>query len=221
MLLDQKRPFWKRFQPFHRRIADFGIINSLAQVVLKCTCPGLPDVYQGSELWDLSLVDPDNRRPVDYEQRQRYLKELLAADTNDLWPELWENRYDARIKLWLLHTLLTERNQQPDLFEKGRYIPLSIEGTYKQNVLAFARHYEQGWYIVAVPLGLASVCHDQQTDIVTIDWKDTQLVLPDDAPADWHHQLIKAKGKADRSITMSELFSVLPLAVAKLEQPVN
>lgn len=220
-LLDRKRPFWKRFQRFHQRIADFGIVNSLAQVVLKCTCPGLPDVYQGSELWDLSLVDPDNRRPVDYEQRQRYLTELLAAESNDLWSELWANRYDARIKLWLLHTLLSERSQQPDLFEKGRYIPLSIEGDYKQHVLAFARQYQQSWYIVAIPLGLASLCRTQQTDIITIDWKDTRLILPENAPGHWHHLLIKASGKSESSIALSELFSVLPLAVVRLGQSVT
>ena len=174
-------------------------------------------VYQGSELWDLSLVDPDNRRPVDYEQRQQWLDELMTSRSDDPWPELWQNRYDARIKLWLLNRLLIERNQQPDLFAKGQYIPLTIEGTYSQHVLAFARQYQQSWYFVAVPLGLASLCSDQQTDSVSIDWKDTRLVLPDDAPAHWHHCLVKAKGKADSSIAVNELFPFLPLAIVKLE----
>ncbi|WP_460971383.1 malto-oligosyltrehalose synthase [Spirosoma migulaei] len=220
-LLNQKRPFWKRFQSFHQRITDFGIINSLAQVVLKCTCPGLPDVYQGSELWDLSLVDPDNRRPVDYDQRQQWLDELVATDSNDLWSELWTNRYDARIKLWLLYTLLTERSQQPELFEKGHYIPLAIEGAYSQHVLAFARQYQQRWCVVAVPLGLASLCQHQQTDIVSLDWKDTRLILPDNAPADWSHQLIDAQGKAEKSMAIRDLFSFLPLAVVRLGQSVT
>ncbi|MVM28693.1 malto-oligosyltrehalose synthase [Spirosoma sp. HMF4905] len=217
-LLDQKRPFWKRFATFHQRIADFGIINSLAQVVLKCTCPGLPDVYQGSEFWDLSLVDPDNRRPVDYKQRQQRLGELVASGSDDLWPELWQNRYDARIKLWLLHILLTERNRHSELFANGRYIPLLAEGAYKQHVLAFARQHEQMWYVVAVPLDLASVCSDQQTDIVSLDWKDTRLILPDDAPVRWNHRLIKARGEGAKDIAVRALFPVLPLAVVKLEK---
>ncbi|QMW03960.1 malto-oligosyltrehalose synthase [Spirosoma foliorum] len=218
-LLDQKRPFWTRFQAFHQRVADFGIINSLVQVVLKCTCPGIPDVYQGCELWDLSLVDPDNRRPVDFEQRQRWLDELILLEANDdLWPELWQNRYDARIKLWLLHRLLTERNQQPELFANGGYKPLLVEGFYKENVLAFARLYQQLWYVVVIPLGLASVCREQQVDAVSLDWKDTRLVLPADAPVHWENRLNKDKGKCQGGgIAIKELFTFLPLAVLKVD----
>ena len=106
---------------FHQKIADFGIVNSLAQVVLKFTSPGVPDVYQGTELWDFSLVDPDNRRPVDYEERQQLLNELEAQadkEHENLMAHLWENRYSAKIKLWLVHNLMNERKENQALFTK-------------------------------------------------------------------------------------------------------
>ncbi|UFH52743.1 malto-oligosyltrehalose synthase [Spirosoma sp. KNUC1025] len=216
-LLDKRRSFWHRFEPFFRRIADLGIINSLAQVVLKCSCPGLPDVYQGSELWNLSLVDPDNRRPVDFEQRQRWLDELMGESTPDLVAKLWQHRYDGRIKLWLIHTLLTERNQQMGLFTSGQYVPLEVEGAFKQHVLAFARQLEQLWYVVVVPLGPAQLCRDQQTDVLTLNWEDTRIILPGDAPGSWENRLDKASGTTKNGLKVGELFRSLPLAVLKLE----
>ena len=215
-LLDKKRPFWKSFQQFHQRVADFGILNSLAQVVLKCTCPGVPDIYQGCEGWDLSLVDPDNRRPVDFAVRQTGLDDLLATETN--WTELCENRYDARIKLWLIHSLLAERNQNPDLFAYGHYIPLTVEGRYKRNVLAFARRHEQTWYVIAVPLGMAQLCSKLTEKAFSLDWKDTHIVLPPEAPNNWQHRLLASEGKADQGIALADLFNGLPLAVLRLEK---
>ncbi|GAB3891780.1 hypothetical protein GCM10028825_30640 [Spirosoma agri] len=218
-LLDPTKPFWKRFEPFCRRITDLGIINSLAQVVLKCTCPGLPDIYQGCEGWDLSLVDPDNRRPVDFDQRQRWLDELTTRENDDQWAELWQHRYDARIKLWLIHTLLNERNQHVDLFANGQYIPLQVEGRYKEHVMAFARHYERSWYVVAIPLGVAQLCREQDTDAVSLDWGNTRIILPAEAPRQWTHRLTNATGKAANGIAIADLFTFLPLAVIQLEQP--
>jgi malto-oligosyltrehalose synthase/4-alpha-glucanotransferase len=218
-LLDKKSSFWASFQAFHRRVADFGIINSLSQVLLKCTCPGLPDIYQGCEGWDLSLVDPDNRRPVDFALRQRGLDELTASNAAPNWPDLWENRYDARIKLWLIHTLLAERNQHPDLFAKGHYVPLSVEGRYKKHVLAFARRYQQVWYVIAVPLGVAQLCSQQTDDVFSIDWKDTRISLPVEAPETWQNRLLNSDCTAENGgIAVADLFNVLPLAVLKLEK---
>ncbi|SFC87361.1 malto-oligosyltrehalose synthase [Spirosoma endophyticum] len=217
-LLDKKRPFWASFRAFSQRIADFGIINSLAQVLLKCTCPGVPDIYQGCEGWDLSLVDPDNRRPVDFALRQEGLDELTADNAAPDWTDLWENRYDARIKLWLIHTLLTERNKHPDLFAKGHYVPLQVEGRYKKHVLAFARRYEQVWYVIAVPLGVAQLCSQQTDDVFSIDWKDTRISLPIEAPETWQNRLLNSDGKVENGIAVAELFNVLPLAVLKMEK---
>ncbi|RRB04936.1 malto-oligosyltrehalose synthase [Larkinella rosea] len=222
-LLNKKRPFLQHFKRFHRQVADFGIINSLAQVMLKMTCPGVPDIYQGCEGWDLSLVDPDNRRPVDFAQREMWLEDIIASesgDSNEFLSDLWKNRYDARIKLWLTHTLLKERKQQPDLFAEGRYIPLAIEGTYRNHVLAFARQYRENWLIVAIPLHLAALSEQQKKEIPVLDWKDTRILLPPDAPAEWYHGFLKTRGTSFGAIAVKEIFTSVPMAMLNLKRSV-
>ncbi|QNF34747.1 malto-oligosyltrehalose synthase [Adhaeribacter swui] len=219
-LLDKQSGFWQSFEPFFKKVADFGIVNSLAQVLLKFTCPGIPDTYQGTELWDLSLVDPDNRRPVDYEQRLNYLEELDAYDLNKqeaLWTDLWQNRNDARLKLWLTRNLLLERRNNADLFAKGKYIPLEVTGEYKAHVFAFARQHLRTWYVVAVPLHLAAISSGETVDLSAIDWKDTKIVLPKDAPADWQNMLLRTSGKYAHELLVQDLFSVLPVSLLKLQ----
>ncbi len=217
-LLETDKPFWASFKKLQQKIADFGIINSLAQVLLKFTCPGVPDVYQGTEFWDFSLVDPDNRRSVNYEERQQLMEELEAQaneEHENLMHHLWKNRYSAKIKLWLVRKLLNERKQNAELFSKGEYVSLTIKGELKENVLAFARRHEQTWYLIAVPLHLASVGSMQEKEIVSIDWYDTRIVLPAEAPADYEHLFSKIKGNYKKEILVKEIFKSLPLAVLK------
>jgi malto-oligosyltrehalose synthase/4-alpha-glucanotransferase len=219
-LLNKNSPFWKSFEPFHQKVADFGIVNSLAQVLLKFTCPGVPDTYQGTELWDLSLVDPDNRRAIDYEKRLQILEELDAYDLNRydrLWEELWETRYDARIKLWLTRNLLMERRNNADLFAKGEYLPLKVEGEYKDNLLAFARKHLHTWYVTVVPLHVAQLCEAQKTDILNLDWQDTKVILPKEAPADYTDLLLRTTGQYAHELTAQELFRTVPVALLKLQ----
>ncbi|MFC7000011.1 malto-oligosyltrehalose synthase [Rufibacter roseus] len=220
-LLDKSRPFWSSFEKFRAKTTDFGIVNSLSQVLLKFTAPGVPDVYQGTELWDFSLVDPDNRRPVDYEKRQAWLEEMDSYDLNkqeNLWEELWENRYDARIKLYLTRTLFTERKNKADLFAKGTYLPLEVEGEHKEHVLAFARKYLHTWYVVAVPLHLAALAKQQGVDKPgDIDWKDTKVIIPQEAPKEWQDMLIRSTGNYAHELRVADLFGIFPLAMLKLE----
>ncbi|HEY0769577.1 MAG TPA: 4-alpha-glucanotransferase, partial [Sphingobacteriaceae bacterium] len=166
-------------------------------------------------------VDPDNRRPVNYELRQSWLEDLEKTDplkNDELIRDLWQNRYDGRIKLWLVHTLLKERKLNPQIFEKGDYIPLVVKGQYKENVLAFARRFEETWYVVAIPLHLAQECKSQESEITTFDWKDTCVVLPSDAPAEWRHLLLNIGGEYQNKITLNTIFKNIPLAVLKLKQ---
>ena len=217
-LLDTSKPFWKSFEKFHQKIADFGIVNSLAQVLLKFTSPGIPDVYQGTELWDFSLVDPDNRRPVDYEERQQLLEELEAQanETHEnIIANLWENRYSAKIKLWLVQQLMNERKSNVELFSEGEYVPLTVEGKYKQNVLAFARSHNQQWCVIAAPLHIASLSKLQGKEILAIDWSDTNIVLPHEAPKTFQHLFSKTSGTYKKEIAIKEIFKSLPLAVLK------
>ena len=118
----KRRRFLRSFEPLAERLAELGAINALSQTVLRLTVPGVPDIYQGTELWDLSLVDPDNRRPVDYDLREKLLDELQA---NPPTPEdLLENWRDGRIKLFVIQHLLRLRRSYPDLFQQGGYTPL-------------------------------------------------------------------------------------------------
>ncbi|KAA8478939.1 4-alpha-glucanotransferase/malto-oligosyltrehalose synthase,TIGR02401 [Arcticibacter tournemirensis] len=223
-LLDTKGKFRKSFDTFHQKVADYGIINSLAQVLLKFTCPGVPDVYQGCELWDLSMVDPDNRRPVDYNLRTQILNELESyrEDSGNLPSYLWEKRYEGHIKLWITGILLKERAASSALFEKGDYLPLKVKGAYKDNVLAFARRYQQNWYIIVIPLHIAALCGEQDCEIQSLNWKNTRILLPETATGEWEHLLnADVKGKAEQEIRVEEIFDTLPLALLKLERKVK
>ncbi|MBD0297642.1 MAG: malto-oligosyltrehalose synthase, partial [Flavisolibacter sp.] len=219
-LLDKSGLFWKSIEPFVQKVADYGIVNSLAQVLLKFTCPGVPDVYQGCELWDLSFVDPDNRRPVDYEQRRQGLNAITGNEERiktALLQELWEHRATAQIKLWLVHHLLQLRRQQPALFSVGEYIPLQVEGTYKDHVLAFARKHRQTVYLIAVPLHSAQLCREQDKEVLELDWKDTRIHLPENVQDEWEHLLLSVKGVAKKKIAVKDIFKQLPFALLQLQ----
>jgi len=174
-ILDQSTAFWESFAAFHARISDFGILNSLSQVVLKFTCPGVPDTYQGTELWDLSLVDPDNRRPVDYQQRREWLGELRESRAS--LAELWEERYSGRIKLRLTHLLLDKLKPFAELLSRGEYIPLEVKGKFAAEILAFGRKDGNEWLVVAVPLHLGQL-HEELPAGADLDWENTRIELP-------------------------------------------
>lgn len=213
-LLNRKNSFWKSFSSFHQRLADFGIINSLAQVLLKYTCPGMPDLYQGCELWDLSLVDPDNRRPVDYSLRRSYI------DKQQNWKELWTDRYNGNIKQRLIAILLKNRLENAALFNQGEYVPLKIKGKYKTNVFAFARHFEGKWHVSVVPLHFAGI-FATGAEQVHFNWDDTRVVLPESAPFSWENLLTGKAGYSVRHIAVNEIFSEIPLAFLQLQQSKN
>src|SRR6266851_4255882 len=153
LALPPKHGFWKSYLNFQRQVAEIGMHDSLAQVVLKVASPGVPDLYQGTELWDFSLVDPDNRRPVDFESRRRVLREIAADD----WPraqlarELYEQWQDGRIKLFLTQAALHARRENPDLFAAGAYQPLEPVGPRADNLVAFSRTAHGQTAVVVVP----------------------------------------------------------------------
>lgn len=214
-LLDPKSAFQKTFAPFLGRIADYGIINSLAQVLLKYTAPGMPDLYQGCELWDLSMVDPDNRRPVDFEKRKAMLSQTVKAN----WQKLWADRYNGQIKLTLTQLLLQARGQSADLFLSGDYIPLKVKGTYKKNILAFARRLGQEYFIVAIPLGLASLTK-KHANPLKFDWDTTRIVVPFEAPLQLKNMISGHEGYREDRLHINALFDELPIAFIKLSAPV-
>ncbi|MBE9464254.1 malto-oligosyltrehalose synthase [Dyadobacter subterraneus] len=221
-LLKKDGPFWEKFELFHSKTASAGIVNSLAQVLLKFTCPGIPDVYQGCELWDFSLVDPDNRRPIDFQKRQEFLADFENYDDQErLLEKLWENRNNAQIKLWLTHQLYNLRKENPALFAEGDYVNLEVEGTYKNNVLAFARVYKQTVLITAVPLHTAIMCEEQKKELFDLHWKDTTITLPSGMNAEWESLFAEKQSEYQDSVPVSDLFKSFPAAVLKGQKVKN
>jgi len=217
-LLDQSAEFWQNFLVFHRRIADLGIVNSLVQVILKSTCPGVPDVYQGTELWDLSLVDPDNRRPVDYTLREGWLEEIDAPEISI--KDLWQERFSGKIKLFLLHRLLQLRKEKPELFESGAYLPLRVKGKFAAHVFAYARRSADQWLVVVLPLHLGKV--SEEVDASEFDWRDTRVILPDEAPLSLKNLVDgTATLLEDNFLPLAKLFNALPFGLFELETWAN
>ncbi|MNK87831.1 4-alpha-glucanotransferase [compost metagenome] len=216
VILNERLESGKLIKDFLKRISDFAIINSLAQLTLKFTCPGVPDIYQGTELWDLSLVDPDNRRPVDYSSRSKMME---ALETPADYKKLWEDRFSGKLKMWLTKTLLLIRKSEADVFELGTYIPLTVEGKYSKHICAFARRYKHRWIITVVPLGFAKCCKIQHVPISDFDWEDTAVIFPQETPLTWENLFTGKKGAKDplqRGIRISQLFNEVQLAVIRL-----
>jgi (1->4)-alpha-D-glucan 1-alpha-D-glucosylmutase len=163
------------------RLARFGLLNGLSQIVCKLAAPGVPDIYQGNEVWDFSLVDPDNRRPVDYEKRRRMLTELRTAGMPDAGKvrALVDTLADGRCKLYLTWKVLQFRREHEDLFCRGEYIPLQVSGEHASNLCAFARRYKGETLIAIAPrLYLRLLGEREQPPLGADVWKNTLIELP-------------------------------------------
>jgi (1->4)-alpha-D-glucan 1-alpha-D-glucosylmutase len=218
-VLDDSRTnkFLDDFLPFKERIAVAGLSNSLAQTILKMTAPGTPDFYQGSELWDWNLVDPDNRRPVDYALRQtlvRELKEVLAKpDRFDAVQGLMRRSGDGRIKLYLILAGLHCRRTHADVFEQGRYVPLQAEGPEASHLLAFARLHGTHMILVIVPRLVALRSAEAMGSI----WDETWVTIPPECGVQQLQDVLTGRsiipgreGERDR-VRASEVFAACPV----------
>lgn len=190
------------------RIAPAGALNSLAQVLLRLSVPGVPDLYQGTEFWDFSLVDPDNRRPVDYAARERALAQSANPD------ELLLNWRDGRIKQALIAKVLNVRRQYPELFAKGDYQALPVSGRYAAHVLAFVREFAGVRAIVVVPRIFSELLATAPTPLIqAADWGDTRITLAFAEPGQtW-------QGLFGESLTLDG--KELPISTALKEFSVN
>jgi (1->4)-alpha-D-glucan 1-alpha-D-glucosylmutase len=186
-LLEQRdgNLFLTDFSAFQRRISRFGLLNALSQTLCKLTAPGVPDLYQGNEIWDFSLVDPDNRRPVDYAKRRRMLAELEGIDMDvcvdrGLIKSLLDGIRDGRCKLFLTWKVLQFRRDHESLFRDGEYLPLRVGGEFAPNVCAFARRYQGKLAIVVAPrLYLRLLGPDrEELPLGETAWGDTIIELP-------------------------------------------
>jgi (1->4)-alpha-D-glucan 1-alpha-D-glucosylmutase len=226
-ILDQQRgrPFLRHFLPFQARIARLGMLNSLVQTTLKLTSPGIPDLYQGTELWDLNLVDPDNRRAIAFADRARFLDEIaaLARMPNDRLPaavdRLREAWPDGRVKLYLLYQLLALRREMPRLFTDATYRPLAVEGAQAERVCAFLRVAHERRIIVVVGRHFAALTAPAATLPAAEAWSDTTLTLPEGLSSLCERLTGRRYDGGRAAIPIRDLFTNLPVAV--LTDPVH
>ena len=216
-------PFPMEIEDLARRLARFGYLNSLSQTLLKLTAPGMPDIYQGNEIWDWSLVDPDNRRVVDYASRQRLLEELKDWNADDLGERLSEalrSIEDGRCKLHVTWTALQLRAAHEKLFRDGSYIPLKVSGDRASHVLAFARKQGDEVAIVAVPrLCLRLLGEKHPLPMGPEVWGDTRMELPGKLAGtvlrnSMNRKQIEVQGeREDRFMSAAAVFADFPVAL--------
>jgi (1->4)-alpha-D-glucan 1-alpha-D-glucosylmutase len=202
--------FVEQVKSLSERIAVPFVVNSLAQVVLKATAPGVPDVYQGTEIWDFSLVDPDNRRPVDFD-RFNSMMQSLPQDMSELLAD-WRS---GGVKLGTLQRVLQFRRANPQLFSAGEYVPLAVTGELADHVVAFARRLDDRQALIIVPRLVAGFSDWPIADA----WRDTLVVLPPDSRACWRNILMGATFKPSGEMRVSDALATFPIAVLSNEAP--
>jgi len=211
--------FLDQIKAFVPAVTFFGAINSLAQRLLMITAPGNPDIYQGTELWDLSLVDPDNRRPVDYEARQRLLSELdrkaEGGNLVQLCAELLQNYTDGRIKMWTTAQALRFRRDRAALFQIGKYLALQASGTKRDHVISFARDHEGQVAIVAVPRLPYTLSDGAMRAPLGEIWEDTEIPVPSHTPEFLENIFTgeTIKVTSNRTVLCREIFAHFPVAL--------
>ncbi|MGB8837969.1 MAG: hypothetical protein WCC67_14555, partial [Candidatus Acidiferrales bacterium] len=211
--------FLADFLKFQHKIAYFGMLNGLAQVLLKLTTPGVPDLYQGCDLWDLRLVDPDNRGPVDFSHRERLLEQIekRAAASANFSRELIQNWRDGRAKLYLTWRVLNFRRQHRGLFLDGTSLPLEASGKRAKNLIAFARNQGKEWTITVVPRWLAHARAPMSLDRMASFWRGTKILLPANSSARWENILSgdiveAASGRRRSSLRVEDVLGNFPMA---------
>jgi (1->4)-alpha-D-glucan 1-alpha-D-glucosylmutase len=211
--------FLDDFLPFQQLVARLGMVNALAQTLVKIASPGVPDIYQGQELWDFSLVDPDNRRPVDYELRIRLMKDIEVrrgeAGPRDAAREMVEGWQDGRIKLHVVQTALRMRLALPEVFAGGGYVPLVAEGERAEHVVSFARTAPDAAVIVAVPRLVATLTRDRGFALPeAADWRGTHLPLPDELAGRYRNALTDEELRTGRhGLDVTQVFADFPVAL--------
>lgn len=220
-LLDdpERNPFLADFLPFQRRLVGFGLLGSLSQTLLKLTVPGVPDIYQGNELWTFTLVDPDNRQPVDFEQRRTTL-EMLEGATPQTLPNLLDPLEDGRAKLYVTWKALGLRRDKPDLFSNGDYVGLDSEGPLADHICAFARRLGDEAVLVVAARWFARLSADTADgSLLGRAWEGTRIRLPE-AASTWRYRDVLC-GRTVQALPHAQgycleaaaLFEVLPVAL--------
>lgn len=220
--------FLKNFRPLLEMTARCGAFTSLSQTLLKIASPGVPDFYQGTELWDLTLVDPDNRRPVDFRSRSGALEWIIGREGEigraELARELTASWEDGRIKLWLTCKALNFRRENRELFESGDYLPLEASGEKERHVCAFARRRNGKSAIVVAPRFFATLVPEPGTlPCGEGIWGEAFLVMPEEAPGSrfrnvFTGETVAAVGREGKAaLPLAAVFAGTPVALLQKE----
>ena len=215
--------FMDAFWPLQRKVAVYGLLNSLTQTLLKMTCPGIPDFYWGTELWDLTLVDPDNRRPIDFMLRQNLLSKVATLNPKKI-RTLLATPNDGKAKLYTIYKTLQFRKRYPLLFEKGKYLPITLKGTKSNHALAFCRTNNNRDYVLIITprfaAGLFSLeLSKSQTSNPQIwhdnSWADTCLCLPKTLPSRWTNIFTEKKlsSNCEQLLPLHMILNDFPIAL--------
>jgi (1->4)-alpha-D-glucan 1-alpha-D-glucosylmutase len=222
---DKGKRFLADFRSFQARVDHYALFNSLSQALLKVASPGAPDIYQGTELWNFHLVDPDNRQSVDYGRRRVLLDDLLrrAAAGPEALPELCRqlvlNRQDGQIKLYLLMRALRCRRDHPGLFAEGEYLPATASSRYDEHVCAFVRRHNAQTALVVAPRLLTRVIELGELPLGAEAWQEGLLMLPREVSTRrWRDvftgQVVEGAVHDGRlSLQLADLFAHFPAAL--------
>ncbi|HKP85314.1 MAG TPA: malto-oligosyltrehalose synthase, partial [Blastocatellia bacterium] len=210
------KEFLASFTAFQKKVAHYGLFNSLSQTLVKIASPGVPDFYQGTELWDLNLVDPDNRRPVDYEKRARMLREMKQkeqAGLTGLIEELLSTRGDGRVKLFVMMRAMAARNSLKGLFDEGDYAGLKVTGSRSRHIIAFARRRGEQCALVIAPRLLASVIGASEFPIGQDVWGDTSVETAANMVGAWRNVFTDEAVSGGRKVSVAEALRRFPLGL--------
>jgi (1->4)-alpha-D-glucan 1-alpha-D-glucosylmutase len=217
-------PFLRDFVAFQKGISYGGMLNGLSQALLKIVSPGIPDFYQGSELWDLRLVDPDNRQPVDFDTRAKMLAALKAqpVSSTSFAAQLTEHWQDGQIKLYAIWKALNFRREAPDLFSNGDFLELETTGPRAEHILAILRRHKREWALLVAPRWLTRMKATKMGYDPDSFWSDMKIRLPDAAPKSWDNiftgeNFVTVGGQ--HSLPIGEVFLHFPVALLSSRKP--
>ena len=212
--------FLADFLPFQQRVAHYGAFNSLSQVLLKITSPGVPDIYQGNEIYDFSLVDPDNRRPVDYNLRRRLLDQVEKVRDAKGAASLVASKEDGRIKLLVTSRALNFRRSNLTLFRQGSYTPITVEGKHADNIIAYARSHENQAALVVAPCLMTRLGKAGETILpVGQVWSGSWLPVPGASEGDSYRniftgEVLQVRTQNDTAgLPLEEVLAAFPVAL--------
>ncbi|WKN43457.1 malto-oligosyltrehalose synthase [Tunicatimonas pelagia] len=212
--------FLAELTDFAQPLARKSVTYSLGQTVLKAMAPGVPDIYQGTEFWDLSMVDPDNRRPVDYSARRLLLEQFSQdSDTLSQARQLIANPDDPAIKMYTLYHSLQLRKRWPALFAESYYQPLKVTGKYAAHVLAFLRRHQDRFVLVVIPREVIQLLSEDSYFLLGAQWEDTEVAIPELPAGFWRHEFTgEIVHRSETSLPISAILQHFPIAILTNQQ---